>query len=154
VLGPAILQRFNDGTVHKMRRLIIIGYACISLGWFLFSGAPTLLLAALALTIKAMGSSVYWTYSSSILQKTVDDEYLGRMFSLDLTGFGLATVISVIITGVLLEKSGDAGVRAVVFATGLASLIPLILWTLAVPRIERFKDPDRYLEPETEPEPA
>ena len=137
VLGPIFLDRFNNGTVHTMRRLIVVGYACISFGWLLFSGAPTLFLVALALVVKAMGSSIYWTYSSVIIQKVTPDKFLGRLFSLDLAGFQFATVISVLITGWLIDRVGATGVRNLVLGTGIASLVPLFLWALALPWIER-----------------
>jgi predicted MFS family arabinose efflux permease len=139
VLGPALLQRINSGTTRRMRRLIIIGYAFISLGWLLFGSAPTFALAALALVVKAMGSSIYWTYSSAIIQKTVPDAYLGRMFSLDLAGFQLMTVISVIITGILADRAIGDQVRVIVLGTGLVSLIPLSLWSIVVPRLEHWE---------------
>jgi MFS family permease len=139
ILGPLILNRFNNGMVPTMRRLIVIGYACITFGWFLFSGAPTLLLAALALLVKAMGSSIYWTYSSVIIQKVTPDKFLGRLFSLDLAGFQFATVISVLITGWLIDQAGISQVRWIVLGTAVVSLIPLVLWTIALPAIERHE---------------
>ncbi len=137
VLGPLLLNRLNDGSVTVMRRLIILGFAAITLGWFVLSGSPTLLIAAVGIIIKAVGSSIYWTYSSVILQKTTDERYLGRMFSLDYAGFQLATVISTVITGLALEALGNDQVRTVVFVTGFASLIPLVFWAVIVAAIER-----------------
>jgi len=137
VLGPLVLNRFNDGSVHIMRRLIIIGFAAITIGWFVLSGSPTLLIAAVGIIIKAVGSSIYWTYSSVILQKTADERFLGRMFSLDYAGFQLAVVISTLITGLALEALGNDQVRTVVFVTGFVSLLPLIAWVLIVIMIER-----------------
>jgi hypothetical protein len=120
-----------------MRRLIIIGYAFVSAGWFLLGGSPLLVFAALAIAIKAMGSSIYWTFSSVILQKTVPDHFLGRMFSLDMAAFQFATVVSIIITGLLVETMGEESVREIVYWTGIASLVPLAVWTLLVSWIER-----------------
>lgn len=136
ILGPVIINRFNDGTVRTLRRLIIIAYALISLGWFLLSGASLLAIAALAIVVKAMGSSIYWTNSSVILQSTVSDQYLGRIFSLDQAGFQLATVVSTLVTGLLIENLGAGAVRDIVGWTGLASLVPLVLWALLIPVIE------------------
>jgi hypothetical protein len=68
------------------------------------------------------------------------DQFLGRLFSLDLAGYRLATVISTLITGWLVDQisvENATGVRNIVFGTGIFSLIPLILWTLALPWIER-----------------
>ncbi len=136
VLGPVVLNRFHGDSVPTMRRLVSIGYLWVTLGWFLFGAAQPLLLAALAVVVKAMGSSIYWTYSSVILQKTVPDEFLGRLFSLDLAGFQLAVVVSALATGWLLDSSGlDA--RTITLVTGVASLAPLLLWTAAIPWIER-----------------
>lgn len=140
ILGPVLLNRLNDGSVSRMRRLIVVSYLWIAVGLFVFGGAPTLLFAALALIIKAMGSSIYWTYSSAILQKVTPDQFLGRLFSLDLAGYRLATVVSTLITGWLVDQvsvEDPAGVRNIVIGTGVASLLPLILWTLALPWIER-----------------
>ncbi|HYO89943.1 MAG TPA: MFS transporter [Candidatus Limnocylindrales bacterium] len=132
VIGPVLLNLFNDGRVARMRSLIIVGYALITVGWFALAGAPGLVLAMLAILVRAMGGSIYWTYSSVIIQKTVDDSYLGRMFSLDQAGFQFMTVISIVITGVALQIWGDDSVREIVAITGLLSFIPLALWSLTV----------------------
>ncbi|MEP7287636.1 MAG: MFS transporter [Chloroflexota bacterium] len=161
VLGPVVLNRFNDNSVRRMRRLIIVGYVWVASGWLLFGLAPTLLLAILAVLVKAAGSSIYWTYSSVILQKIVPDDFLGRVFALDQAGFQLAVSFSALITGWLIDRVGHAGgiqistamgllqtgtlnyqagsaeVRAIVLGTALISVIPLALWTVALPWMER-----------------
>jgi hypothetical protein len=48
-------------------------------------------------------------------------------------------VISTIITGLLTNNVAGEQVRAVAFGTGLLSLIPLALWALVVPRLERHE---------------
>ncbi|MBE2184525.1 MAG: MFS transporter [Anaerolineae bacterium] len=137
IIGPILLNRWDDGTIRKLRQLIFIAYALIAVGWFSLAGAPGLALAAAALMIKAMGSSVYWTYSSAILQRTVPDHYLGRVFSLDMAGFQLATVISIIITGIALEAAGNDQIRVITLFTGIASLVPLVLWAFALRWLDR-----------------
>jgi MFS family permease len=94
-------------------------------------------MAAFAMLIKAMGSNTYWTYSSVILQKTVDDEYLGRMFSLDYAGFQLATVLSTVVTGVVVEALGNAQAQAIVLGTAVVSLLPLAAWAAITRWLER-----------------
>lgn len=138
VVGPLLASRRSDGSVRSMRRWVIASYGAITLGWLLFGGAGSLLIACVAIFIKAMGSSTYWTYSAVIIQKTVEDAYLGRMFALDFGLFELMQTFSIVITGVVLDSLGGE-LRAVVFATGLISLIPFILWSLIVPRLERWE---------------
>jgi predicted MFS family arabinose efflux permease len=137
VLGPLIIDRFNDQSVRQMRRLISVGYALIALGLFLMAGAPVFIAAFGAVIVKAMGSSVYWTYSSVILQKTVPDRFLGRIFAFDLAGFQLATVLSTILTGSATEGASPDTLRGVVLITAILSFIPFVAWTLCLPWIER-----------------
>ncbi len=140
VVGPIILNRFHDGSVRGMRRVIIIGFVSMSLGWLVFSGATSLAIVAVALILRAMGGSSTWTYSSIILQKSVPDRFLGRIFSLDMVGFQFASVISTLITGLLVDSIGTDHVREIVLGMGVVSLVPLILWTLLVPRLEKYED--------------
>lgn len=141
VLGPIVIDRWSSGTVPAMRRLILAGYALISAGWFVLAGAPTLAIAAIAIIIKAMGSSVYWTYSSAILQQTVPDAYLGRIFSLDTAGFQFMSVVSIVFTGIALEHFGAGQVREITAASGLFSLLPLLSWLLVLRWLGRQREP-------------
>jgi|FLYN01.1.fsa_nt_gi MFS family permease len=137
IVGPMLTNPMNDGSVRVMRRLVIAGYILVTIGWFLFGSAPTLVVAALALVVRAMGGSVNWTYSSVIIQKSVPDKFLGRMFALDMAGFQLATAASIFATGHVIDLIGDENVRQVVTGLGYISIIPLILWGLAVLWLER-----------------
>lgn len=137
VIGPVLMNRLNDGSVRVMRRLIIGGYVAITFGWALLSGASTLPLVALALVMRAIGGSVNWTYSSVILQKSVQDSFLGRIFSLDMAGFYFTSIISTVVTGTLTDALGVENVRQIVIGTGLVSLAPLLLWIVVVSWLER-----------------
>lgn len=137
ILGPLLLNRINNGSTPMMRRLIIVGYTWIVIGWFIFGSASTLLMVSLALVIRAMGGSVGWTYSSVIIQKSTPNSYLGRMFSLDMAGFQFASVVSTIATGALVDFVGSENVRQVVLIMGVISIAPLILWTAATAYMER-----------------
>lgn len=137
VVGPLLLNRFNDGSVRAMRRLVIIGFIWITIGWFVMGSAATLPLVSLAVLLRAMGGSANWTYSSVIIQQIVPDHYLGRMFSLDMMGFYLVSAVSILATGLLVDAMGAENVREAVALMAIVSLIPLALWLLTVPRLER-----------------
>lgn len=137
LLGPAILNRFNDGRVMTMRRLMIIGFVWVTVGWFLLGSAPSLWFTAFALIIRAMGGSATWTYSSTVIQMSTDHAYLGRMFSLDWSAYYLMVTISTLITGRVLDAVGNVHAPQVALVTGALSLIPLIGWVLAVRWVER-----------------
>lgn len=138
LLGPAVLNHFNTGQIARMRRLMIVSFAWVTIGWVLLGLAPSIWLAALALTVRAMGGSATWTYSSTIIQMSTHDSYMGRMFSLDWSAFYLVITISTLLTGQLLESQGNtaAPLAAVVF--GILSIIPLVAWIVAVRWVEPY----------------
>jgi MFS family permease len=128
MIGPFVLNRFHDDGVFALRRMVLIGFVWIPLGWLLLGFAPTIWIAAAALALRAMGNSVNWVYSTTMVQKSFPDAYLGRMFSLDMAGYYLASVISTIVHGILIDVFGSDHIRAIVYGTMIVSLLPLILW--------------------------
>mgnify|MGYP005846159517 CR=1 FL=1 len=128
ILGPLLLNRFNNGTVPVMRRLIGVGFLWAALGWVIMGGAGSLVVVCLALLMRAMGGSVNWTYSSIIIQKSVPDTHLGRVFSLDMALFYLATVASTLVHGSVIDLVGSQRVHWVAIATFFVSLVPLAVW--------------------------
>ena len=165
ILGPLILNRFNDGSILRMRNLIIIGFIWSALGWFILGITATLWLVAFAFGVRAMGGSANWTYSSVIVQKSVPDQYLGRVFAMDLAIFQLVTVVSAVAHGFVIDalnaqvnfplmeaqnaaifNQGAALLSTPVIAqnlgliavgTGLFALLPLMFWLVMLPRIKR-----------------
>ena len=128
IVGPLIANRFSDDSVSVLRRLIGVGFALIAIGWLFWGLAPSLELLALAVLVRAMGGSINWTYSSVIIQQQVHDEYLGRMFSLDFAGFELVQTLGILVVGFAIDAVGDGGMRAIVFASALAAVVPLLIW--------------------------
>jgi MFS family permease len=134
--GPLVMNRWNDGSVHTMRRLIIIGFVGVALGWLTMSGASSLVLVCAALLVRAIGGSINWTYSTVIFQKSVPDSYRGRVFALDMAGFYFATVLSTFLHGNIVDQVGAANVSWVALGTMIVSLIPLLIWISLVRRLE------------------
>ena len=57
VLGPALLNLVNDGSVRRMRRLIVVGSSLTVSGLFALAHAPSLALTGLAIVLRGMGGS-------------------------------------------------------------------------------------------------
>ncbi len=139
IIGPLIANRFSDDSVRVLRRLIGVGFALIALGWLFWGMAPSLEFLALAVVVRAMGGSINWTYSSVIIQQQVHDEYLGRMFSLDFAGFELVQTLGILVVGLAIDAVGDGGMRAIVYASALAAVVPLVLWLRIVYWLDKNK---------------
>ena len=134
LLGPTLLNLANDGTVSRMRRLIAVSSAAVSLGVLLLGIAPTLGLAGSAIVLRGMGGATNWTYSTVILQKVVPDRLLGRLIAVDLAALTLTASLFALLWGWLIDV---IGLRTTVLTVALASLLPLLAWTLALPWMER-----------------
>ncbi|GAB4519036.1 MAG: MFS transporter [Anaerolineae bacterium] len=136
--GPLVLNRMNDGTIHKMRRLVVLAFVWIFIAWFIIGLAPSLVVLTLGIFLRAMGGSVNWTYSTIMIQKSVPNHYLGRVFALDLAVFQLATVISIVGHGSLIDLLGTDQIALVAYFTGGIALLPLLAWVVLLPRLERM----------------
>lgn len=134
LLGPILLNRWNDGTPQVMRGLIMIGFVLIVFGWVVIGWSGTLWILLFGLFLRAMGGSANWTYSTIIIQKTTPNAYLGRMFSLDMMAYYVATVASTLIHGQLIDYFGAANVRN----AALVMIVPSALILLAWIRIARW----------------
>jgi sugar phosphate permease len=139
-VGPVVMNNWNDGTVARMRQFVWLGFICAALGWFVMGVADSLVLLAAAILIRGVGGSINWTFSSVMIQKQTPDAYLGRMFSLDFGIFQLATILSTVVHGGLIDSMGIAGLRAIILGTGVVALLPLMMWTYMLPRLNRMKN--------------
>lgn len=159
VIGPLLLNLFHDESIVQMRYMIAIGFLWGVLSWLIMGGATTIWMLSVALIVRAMGGSANWTYSMVIIQKSVPDRYLGRVFSLDLAFFQLITVLSTIAHGLAVDLMtadkvyqafgqvavtdsllqvvelfvpGNPAIRVIVYATAVVSTIPFLAWLWVV----------------------
>lgn len=137
VLGPLLLERFNDGTIQRMRRLCAIALAACALSLFGLASAPGILVAAFTFLTRAMGGSVIWTYSTVMIQQSTDDHVRGRVFALDFAANQLAAISVTLILGWLLQESNEALLRSITTDVGFVSIMPLIIWIAVVALLER-----------------
>jgi MFS family permease len=135
VIGPLISNALGDQRARTLRRAIIGGYALMPLSWLCLGFAPSLELALIGSLLHGMGGSINWTYSDVLLQMSVPDRFLGRVFALDFGIFTLAMSASVWLTGLALDGAGDP--RAIVLLLAVGSIAPLIAWTAGLRRQEQ-----------------
>jgi MFS family permease len=133
MLGPALLNLVNDGSVPRMRRLIVAGSALVVSGLMTLSHAPNLGVTALAIVLRGMGGSTNWTYSTVILQKIVPDGLRGRMFAMDLALLTLTASLGSIAWGFAIDRYG---VRPVVQAVSMLCALAALAWIGVLRRIE------------------
>ena len=131
VVGPLIANRFGDSSAIWLRRAILGGFVCMPLAWLIVGLAPSLPIALVGCILRGMGGSVNWTYSDVLLQMSVPDHLLGRVFAFDFAIFTLAVSVSLWLTGFITDQFHlTPRVIVVLLATG--SLVPLTVWSVAL----------------------
>jgi MFS family permease len=131
VIGPLISNRLGDSTVVWLRRAILGGFVCMPLAWLIVGTAPALPIVLAGCVLRGAGGSINWTYSDVLLQMTVPNRLLGRVFAFDIALFTLAVSISLWLTGYITDAF-HFGPRTIVLLLALGSLGPLIVWGAAL----------------------
>jgi MFS family permease len=127
IIGPIIGNMLGDGSVRYLTNAVVAGFSLTMLGYIFLSISPTLLIAMIPVTLRGMGGSINWTYSSVIIQMQVPDRFLGRVFALDFAIFTLMLSLSLWLTGLAVDGWG-LGAREVALTYGVLSLMPVVFW--------------------------
>jgi MFS family permease len=129
ILGPALLNLANDGSVRRMRRLIVAGSTLVASGLGLLALAPTLTATCVAIVVRGMGGSTNWTYSTVILQKVVPDGLRGRLFAMDLALLTLAATFGSVAWGIAIDR---VGVRPTLYGVAAACGLAAVAWAASL----------------------
>ena len=131
VLGPLISNRFGNANTIWLRRAILVGFVCMPLAWLIVGIAPALPVALAGCVLRGVGGSINWTYSDVLLQMTVPNHLLGRVFAFNIAIFTLAVSISLWTTGFVTDAF-HLHPRTIVLLLAAGSLVPLVVWGAAL----------------------
>ena len=131
VVGPLISNRFGRSDTVWLRRAILAGFVCMPLAWLIVGTAPALPVVLAGCVLRGVGGSINWTYSDVLLQMTVPNHLLGRVFAFDIAIFTLAVSISLWLTGFVTDVF-HLNPRTIVLLLAAGSLIPLGVWGAAL----------------------
>src|SRR5207253_2234308 len=92
-----------------------------------FGAATNFAFALVVLMIAHMGGSTLWVNSTVLLQRAVEDNFRGRVFSAELALLTLTMAASNYVTGELLDHFHYSA-RTVTIGIGLLFLVPGALW--------------------------
>lgn len=131
VVAPFLANRLGNGTRQWLQEAIIGGYALITLGLIILGVGPTLPIVLVGVVLRGMGGSVNWTYSDVLIQLSVPNEFLGRVFALDLGLFTLAMSVSLWVTGWVVDSLALAP-RVLTLWLAAGSVLPCLFWIMVV----------------------
>lgn len=98
-LGPLLARRLTGDNLKAIYWAILFSYFCLIVGFSLVGFSTTLWLLLIASFIRTFGSGISWVYSSTLLQVSVPNKFLGRVFAFDLAMMTLASSISTLWVG-------------------------------------------------------
>ncbi len=125
-VGPILAWRlFGDGLL-SMRRAIGASFFISSLAYLAFSQSPSIGVAALCVFVGHIGGATQWVFSTTLLHRSVEDRFQGRVFAAEMGLLTLFLSLSTWLTGVALDTSIEP--RRIVVALALLFLLPGTCW--------------------------
>ncbi len=130
LIGPLVATRWTGQRQTRLRIVVLLGFALGGVGYLALGTARSIWTAVAVIVIAHCGTSTVWVFSTTLLHLNTEDRFLGRIFGADLAISMLVLAASTWIAG----RTIDAGVspRAVATGTGVAMLVPVITWALAL----------------------
>jgi len=130
LVGPLLSARWAGHSERRLRLGILFGYLVVGVGYGALGAVNSVWTACFWIMLGHIGGSTIWVFSTTLLQLNTEDRFRGRVFSADL-GFSMLTIaIGAYVCGLFLDRGVSAKLMA--GATGLAMLLPAILWAWAV----------------------
>jgi MFS family permease len=126
-IGPFAARRFGGETKQRMQTAIGISFLVGGIFYIAFARATNFAFALLVLLIAHMGGSILWVFSTVMLQRTVEDNFRGRVFAAELALLTLTMAASNYAAGELLDRF-QYSPRTVTIVLGIIFLLPGLIW--------------------------
>ena len=126
LLGPALARMITSNSPATMRRAITVSFFISAVFYLLFARSPALLLAGLCTIGAHAGGSIQWVFSTTLLQMSVENRFLGRVFAVEQSFLTLTLSLSTYLTELALDRVGLSP-RQVAMLMGIAFLIPFVV---------------------------
>jgi len=136
LIGPMIAGRITNGAPRTMRQAISVAFFVSAAFYFMFAQAPVLAVALICVIGAHSGGSIQWVFSTTLLQMTVPDKFLGRVFALEMALLTLTMSLSTYLTGLGVDSPG-IGPRMMASLLGAAFIVPGIAWLMLQKKLDR-----------------
>ncbi|MEW6209381.1 MAG: MFS transporter [Acidobacteriota bacterium] len=138
-LGPVTARLFTGSSLRTMRRAITIAFFLSSAFYLMFAHSPYLAVAALCVMGAHAGGSIQWTFSTTLLQMTAENRFLGRVFAIEQALVMLVISASTFLTGWGIDHAGLSA-RQMATVLGLSFIIPGLMWMIAERKLKAVSE--------------
>ena len=136
LIGPVIAGMISSGIPRTMRRAITIAFFVSSAFYLFYAQSPSLIIALICVLGAHSGGSIQWVFSTTLLQMTVPDRFLGRVFALEMALLTLTMSVSTYVTGWGVDHPG-LGARRMATVLGIAFAVPGVVWLMLQKWLDR-----------------
>jgi MFS family permease len=127
--GPILARRWTGETRKQMQTAVGIAFLMGGTFYIAFAVSRSFAWALVFLAVAHMGGSILWVFSTVLLQKTVEDNFRGRVFAAEMALVTLTMATSNYVVGELMDRFGLSP-RWVTAGVGIFFLLPGITWFL------------------------
>jgi MFS family permease len=139
-VGPIVARRISGEGDRRMQASIGVSFVIAGIFYSAFGSATSFVFALVVLGIAHCGGSILWVFSTVMLQRSVEDNFRGRVFAAELALLTLTMAASNYVTGELLDRF-QISPRIVTVGIGIFFLIPGVAWFLTQRWWDREKRP-------------
>ena len=129
-VGPIVARRLAGEGVKRMQASIGIAFLIGGVFYIAFGSTTSFVFALIVLGIAHCGGSILWVFSTVMLQRSVVDNFRGRVFAAELALLTLTMAASNYATGELLDRFGIHP-RLVTIGIGVFFMMPGFAWFLS-----------------------
>jgi hypothetical protein len=134
-IGPILAWRLFGESTAAMRGLIGRAFFFSSAAYICFSHAPNMFWAAFWVCLGHIGGSVQWIFSTTLIHRSVEDRFRGRVFSAEMAMLTLVLSLSTWLTGLAMDLGADP--RSIVLVLAMLFIVPGSSWMLYLRWFER-----------------
>jgi MFS family permease len=128
-VGPIVARRMAGEIDRRMQAWIGIAFLIGGAFYIAFGSATGFVFALIVLGAAHCGGSILWVFSTVLLQRSVADQFRGRVFAAELALLTLTMAASNYTTGELLDRF-QISPRLVTIGIGIFFLMPGLAWFL------------------------
>lgn len=138
-VGPIVARRLSGEGKRQMQASIGVAFLIGGIFYIAFGAASSFVFALIVLGIAHTGGSILWVFSTVLLQRSVEDNFRGRVFAAELALLTLTMAASNYTTGELLDRF-KLSPRLVTIGIGVFFIFPGLLWFITQSWWDRGKE--------------
>src|ERR1044071_6122390 len=126
-IGPLMARRWSGETRKQMQNSIGVAFLIGGAFYIAFGVSHSFIAALLFVLLAHMGGSILWVFSTVLLQRSVEDQFRGRVFAAEMALVTLTMAASNYVVGELIDRFCYSP-RVVTAAVGVFFLLPGLMW--------------------------